>query len=203
MITPLCKKSVQAINYFARKKEGHINKMKAIKLIYFADRYHIRKYGRPVVGDVYWAMKLGPVASCTLNTANLSETSLEKDCLSYAKIFLSHPKGDVKMESIISKEGVDLKIFSQTDIEALETSFKEFGDKDQFELADLSHLYPEWFKHKKEIEIDKKRRVRMDYLDFFSNPRADGSSIFNLPQEHLDLAKNTYLENQEAERILA
>jgi uncharacterized phage-associated protein len=199
MITPLCKKSVQAINYFARKKDGNINKMKAIKLIYFADRYHVRKYGRPVVGDEYWAMKLGPVASNTLNAANLSSDNLEQDCLEYAKEFLSHPRGDTNMENVISKNEVDLKVFSQTDMEALETSFKEFGDKDQFELASLSHLYPEWLKHKNEIGITKKKRVKMDYLDFFSNPRDGGAQIFYLPQEHLESTRDIFIENKEAE----
>ena len=57
------KKATQALNFFALKKDGKINKMKAIKLIYLADRLHLRKYGRPIVGDIYWAMKLGPVGS--------------------------------------------------------------------------------------------------------------------------------------------
>ena len=201
MITTICKKSVQAINYFARKKDGQINKMKAIKLIYFADRYHIRKYGRPVVGDQYWAMKLGPVSSFTLHAAEFND-GLEKDCLQYAKAFLSHPKGDTKILNIISKDKVDLKVFSQTDIEALETAFKEFGDKDQFELTDISHKYPEWLKHKREIEVEKKKRVEMNYLDFF-NSKDDNSHIFNLSKEHLELAKDAFLENQEAELALA
>jgi uncharacterized phage-associated protein len=201
MITPLCKKSVQAMNYLARKKDGQINKMKALKLIYFADRYHIRKYGRPVLGDQYWAMKLGPVASHTLNTAELNP-GLEKDCLQYAKAFISHPKGDIKMLNILSKDKVDLKVFSQSDIEALETAYKEFGDRDQFELAEISHRYPEWLKHKKEIEVDKKRRVKMDYLDFFEDPKISSSDIFVLPREHLELAKISFLENKEAELVL-
>lgn len=189
------------MNYFARKKDGQINKMKVIKLIYFADRYHIRKYGRPVIGDKYWAMKLGPVASYTLHAAEFN-TKLERDCLRYAKKFLSHIKGDVKILNIVSKDKVDLNVFSQTDIEALETVFKEFGDKDQFELADIAHKYPEWLKHKKEIEVEKKRRVEMNYLDFFVNPKIDGSHIFNLSKEHLELARDTYLENREAEFAL-
>ena len=41
-------KATQAINFFARESGGQINKMKAIKLIYFAERYHLRKYGRPI-----------------------------------------------------------------------------------------------------------------------------------------------------------
>lgn len=201
MITSLCKKSVQAINYLARKKGGEINKMKAIKLIYFADRYHIRKYGRSIIGDNYWAMKLGPVASNTLDTANLS-ANMEKDCLRYANDFLAHHKDDTKINNIISKKNVDLGVFSQTDIEALETAYKEFGDKDQFELAETSHNYPEWLKHKKELDKGKKR-IRMDYSDFFLNPKADGSYIFDLSAEHLDLAKSAYQENQEANFILS
>ncbi len=203
MITSLCKKSTQALNYFARKKDGKINKMKAIKLIYFADKYHLRKYGRPIIGDIYWAMKLGPVGSNLLNTANLAKNNLEKDCLTYARNFLQHPKNDLKMQTIISRKEIDLDVFSQTDIEAFEAVFKEFGDKDQFELADIiSHAYPEWAKHEKEIKGGEKR-VRMNYLDFFLNPKSDKSSIFDVSEEHLNLAKSIYLENKEVEAILA
>src|SRR5882724_2767190 len=63
------RKATQALNFFARKAGGRINKMKALKLVYFADRYHLRKYGRPVVGDEYLAMNYGPVASGTKDLA--------------------------------------------------------------------------------------------------------------------------------------
>ncbi len=59
------RKATQALNFFAAKAGGKINKMKALKLVFFADRYHLRKYGRPVVGDEYLAMNYGPVASGT------------------------------------------------------------------------------------------------------------------------------------------
>lgn len=202
MVTSLCKKGTQAINYFARKKEGKINKMKAIKLIYLADRYHIRKYGRPIVGDTYWAMKLGPVGSNILNIANLSKDSLEKDCFQYAHEYITHLKGDTKIQEVVSKKEVELEVFSQSDIEALENIYKEFGDKDQFELAkDVTHKYPEWSRFKKEIERGK-QRVRMDYIDFFKNPKESGSNIFIMPEEQLNLSKEAYMENKEVADIL-
>jgi len=57
------RKATQALNYFARQEGGSINKLKALKLLFFADRYHLRKYGRPVSECAYYAMTHGPVAS--------------------------------------------------------------------------------------------------------------------------------------------
>lgn len=202
MLTSICKKGTQALNYFACKKDGQINKMKAIKLVYLADRYHLRKYGRPVVGGVYWAMKYGPVSGKTLDIANLEQKDLDTVCWKYASNFLVHPKGDVKKENLLSKHEVDLDVFSQTDIEAFETVYKEFADKDQFELADLTHEYPEWYKHKDEILSGRKRRVGMDYTDFFLNPRHKKSDFFQIDEDHLQLAKSLFTENSEAEALL-
>lgn len=203
MITSTCKKTTQAINYFARKKEGQINKMKAIKLIYLADRYHLRKYGRPIVGDTYWAMKLGPVGSYTLNVADLSEVNLDGDCLKYSREYLSHPKNDSKNQEILSRKEVEMGVFSQTDIEAFERIYQEFGDKDQFELARVvTHRYPEWSKFKKDIESGKIRRAPMDYIDFFKNPNESGPGIFDIDEEHLALSKEVYLENREVSELL-
>src|SRR5437870_12880806 len=70
------RKSTQALNYFvrlsARDAPPPLNKMKALKLLFFADRYHLRKYGRPVTDCAYFAMKHGPVASEAKNVAEES-----------------------------------------------------------------------------------------------------------------------------------
>jgi uncharacterized phage-associated protein len=203
MVTTICKKATQAINYFARKKEGKINKMKAVKLIYLADRYHLRKYGRPVVGDNYWAMKLGPVGSDVLNIANISKSDLNPDCFSYVKKYLTHSEGDQRAQNVISKDDVDLDVFSQTDIDAFETIFKEFGDKDQFELAEITHQYPEWSKFEKDINVKGKKRMKMQYEDFFSNARVKDTDIFSMPEEHLEITKDIYQENREAQNALS
>ncbi len=198
----ICKKGVQALNYFACKKDSKINKMKAIKLVYFADRYHIRKYGRPVVGDVYWAMKFGPVASSTLRVANLESDDAE--CFNYAKKFISHPKNDLKKEHFESRKNVEINVFSNSDIEALEASYSEFGEYDQFELAELTHIYPEWKKFSAELVSGKKKRVRMDYADFFKNP-TNLRDFFStaVTSEHLKNAKEIFEERKEAELHLA
>src|SRR2546430_14116429 len=78
------RKSTQALNYFAHKAASgapirRLNKMKALKLLFFADRYHLRKYGRPVSDCAYFAMKHGPVAS---EAKRVAEDSARLDVLS-------------------------------------------------------------------------------------------------------------------------
>lgn len=181
------KKATQALNYLARKKDGKINKMKAIKLIYLADRLHLRKYGRPIVGDVYWAMKLGPVGS---HAKRVAELDVPESFLSYTRKYIQ--PADNKKQSLVSLKSADMDIFSETDIECLESVYSAFGDMDQFELAELSHQYPEWKKHEKELKNGKKR-VQMDYYDFFADA-GKGDSVFGQNKSDLAFAKESFEE---------
>ncbi len=101
------KKATQALNFFAVKKDGRINKMKAIKLIFLADKLHLRKYGRPIVGDSYLAMKFGPVGSQTKNVAELSDR-LPKEIATYARKYIK-PASD--KNTFISMNSVDFGSF--------------------------------------------------------------------------------------------
>lgn len=184
------KKATQALNFLARKKDGNvINKMKAIKLIYLADRLHLRKYGRPIVGDTYWAMKLGPVGSKTKKAAELN---LSEDTLLYTKKYIK-PTDD-KKHSLVSIKETDLNVFSKTDIECLEAVNTAFSDRDQFELAELTHKYPEWSKYERKLKSGEKR-VLMNYDDLFLDGTHDG--LFAQTKTELNLAKESFDEQRE------
>ena len=185
------KKATQALNFFALKKDGKINKMKAIKLIYLADRLHLRKYGRPIVGDIYWAMKLGPVGSRAKRVAELDR--MPEDAFSYAKKYIRPI--DEKKHHIESVKLPDLDLFSKTDLECLEAIYGAFGDKDQFELKDITHEYPEWRKHVKELKTGKKR-MPMNYDDFFADTEKS-DPLFAQNKTDLNLAKESFDELQE------
>lgn len=191
------KKATQALNFLARKKDGQINKMKAIKLIYLADRLHLRKYGRPIVGDTYWAMKLGPVGSKTKNVAELS--SVPEYILSYAKKYIRPI--DEKKHHIKSIKETDTDIFSKTDVECLEAVYSKFADKDQFELKDITHQYSEWPKYERELKSGKKR-VRMDYGDLFSDTQR-GDDLFEENKTDLNLAKESFEELKEVSEFFS
>jgi len=166
--TPV-RKSTQALNYLAHKASSgapirKLNKMKALKLLFFADRYHLRKYGRPISDCAYFAMKHGPVASEAKHIAEES-ARLDSRSRSYARRYLR--KNDRYHFSTIAE--VDAAVLSKTDREALDFTWEIFGHYTEFRLRDITHHYPEWKRRAPALRAGH-RRAEMDYSDFFADP---------------------------------
>lgn len=172
------KKTTQALNFFARQSGGRINKMKALKLLFFADRFHLRKYGRPITNDEYFAMGYGPVPSGAKDLAEGSDfrPDVEK---AYAGQFID----PVDRYEFSSLHNVDPIVFSATDQEALAYVWDHFGALDQFALADLSHKYPEWKKHEAALSSESSSRVKMSFSDFLEDPPAPCDPCYALDEE--------------------
>lgn len=161
------RKATQALNYFALQQGGQVNKLKALKLVFFADRYHLRRHGRPVVGDEYLAMNYGPVPSGTKDIAEMNDF-LGEDEASYARAYLR----PLDRFTIASEGPVEERVFSQTDREALAWSWATFGDRDGFTLAEITHGYPEWKRHEASLAAKLTSRAPMNYRDFLEDPPA-------------------------------
>lgn len=159
------RKAAQALNFFAGQAGGRLNKLKALKLVYFADRYHLRKFGRPVIGDEYLAMTYGPVPSGTKDIAEMSDFLGEEE-KSYAGTFLLA----IDRKTFQSIQPVEPGVFSESDREALAWTWQTFGTMEPFALADLTHAYPEWKKHEDSIRAKLTSRATMNYRDFLSDP---------------------------------
>jgi len=175
------KKATQALNWFALKSDGKINKMKALKLVYFADRYHLRKYGRLITNDNYVAMKNGAVPSSTRDI--LQKTGFigtrEKD---YANRFILTTGYD--LESNVSP---DDNVFSQSDIEAIQFAWRRFGHLGKYAIAQLTHKYPEWIVHEETLNHKPRSRVPMDINKFFGDPSANVDKCFALSSKDKSL----------------
>lgn len=165
------RKATQTLNYFARQEGGSINKLKALKLVYFADRYHLRRYSRPIIGDEYLAMNYGPVPTGTKDLAEMTDFLGEGE-LSYGTAYLR----PLDRYSYSSQAPVESEVFSVSDREALAWSWKHFGNYDGFALAEMTHAYPEWLKHEPALKSKLASRVPMNYRDFLSDP-AEGVEL--------------------------
>ncbi len=190
------KKSVQSLCFLAKKHGGTLNKMKAIKLVWLADRLHLRRYGRTITGDVYFAMSFGPVASTTLDLVKpdpfLSE--VEK---SYSQEFI----GEFTKHHYSLVSSPDLNVFSRTDFDCINEINETFGGLDQFMLSTFSHQFPEWKKYESSLNSSYTSRFEMDLDDFFLNVY-EQSHLFEDSEEDLRLSKDIFHENQQIEKVL-
>ncbi len=188
------KKAVQALNHYALQQGGTINKMKALKLIYLADRYHLRKYGRLITNDTYFAMEYGPVPSAAKDIAEQS-ISLGKIEGKYSKKYIAQ----VGKYHFRSKEPVEGSVFSQSDTEALDIIWGKYGHFDQFELAELTHRYPEWKKHEKALDMSP--RIQMALEDLFENLDNSEDDVFQLSSQDKEDRLEQLAEMQELEAL--
>lgn len=177
-----------------------LNRVKLIKLIWAADRYHIRKYGRLVSEDTYYAMNHGPVSSLALDIAQLTEWKFNSDEYDFLGKLFNIDRKDTWIEGGII---IDEDYLSETDKEAIEFAWETFGKYEDFYLADnISHRYPEW-KRLEEYFSDIEKpggRVEIKIEDFFDNPVND--EFFNLDEDHLAASKEYYREQEDIKSIL-
>ncbi|MDZ4794562.1 MAG: Panacea domain-containing protein [Bacteroidota bacterium] len=181
------RKSVQALNLFAQLQGGSINKMKAIKLFWLADRLHLRKYGRTISGDNYFALKHGPVPSGTRNILEQVADRLEQPILNYSNEYLQ-----ANGRRYNSLKEANKKVFSKTDLEALNKVFETYGHLNQFQIRDISHEFPEWKKWEEGLENNWYKSHPMDLKDFFEDA-GDKHPIFKDDEESLKLVEKLFI----------
>lgn len=189
------KKATQAINYFAIKEGGKIDKLKLIKLIWLADRYHIRKYGRPIINDTYLAMKFGPVGSAVKDIAEDSDFLAPEESAYLKKYLLC----DKKNNNVKSVKETESDVFSKTDLEALGKIYEEYGKYQNLYLVKISHEFPEWKKFKDKLESKSSTREQMNYRDFFLDPDKEApiKNIFNETEKELGFSRSVFERNYE------
>jgi uncharacterized phage-associated protein len=189
--------AVQALNFFANKAGGSVNAMKALKLVWLADRYHLCQHGRTITGDEFFAMKLGPVASGTRDLIQSNENILSEDEINYFRQFLK--KDGYRIESI---KDIYLKVFSMTDKETLESVWETFGDMDEYALSNYTHEFPEWKQHKSGLDrgiFSRKLILEEDMISAID----DSKGFFNLDPSHLSDIRVIYQEHKMIELALA
>ena len=191
---PDYEKIVQMINFFANKnKKLIISKLHVLKLIFLADRYHMRQYGTMISNDEYWAMKYGPVPSCSKNIVELSHRN-DPEILKYASRYLTVPAAN-KVKSIAP---VDLDQLGRTELEALEFAFSVFMAEN--DIVEVTHRLPEWKKHAGRLN-NGASRVKMKLLDFFA-PVSGNDYGGNASAKRLNLTREIFTEDSMINRAL-
>lgn len=169
-------KAIQVL-YLLQEKTGETNYLKLLKLIFFADRYHLRTYGVPLTFDNYNAMKLGPVCS-NIYYIIKKDRILIDSCSEKQGELISASIETIEYDTKITTQNSDY--LSISDKIAIEFSIDLFSQYSKYQLAKITHDYPEWKKFDKVIMSGESKNERMYYEDFFNNP---------------DLSDSVYIQN--------
>lgn len=128
-------KLVQATAFLLRREHTRsMNYMRLVKLIYIADRESLAERGHPIAGGSACAMERGPVISELLDLIK--------------GMHLRAPE----WSGFFEREGYDIRLkgepgnaaLSRRDIGKLEEVASRYSDRDEWEMVDLTHSFPEW-----------------------------------------------------------
>ena len=156
-------KAIEVIVWLANMQPG-IDIYHVVKIMFFADKLHLNKYARPLVGDRYIKMQYGPVPSAIkdLITKNMWLSPQQSEKISTAIDII-----DEKHYKIIPKRKADLSFFSKSDISCLTESFENYKNATFEELYTLTHQEPCYIEAEEKGSIDYALMVNND------NPNRD------------------------------
>lgn len=139
MTTPIFNidKSLQAVLFVANRlsrKDFH----KIFKVLYFADREHLTKYGRPITGDTYIAMEYGPVPSAIYDIFK----AVRGDGYQWEQIESVKKLFRIKDRCFIDPlQDANTDWLSESDISELNAALTKYGQLSWQEVINLSHAH--------------------------------------------------------------
>lgn len=105
------------------------------KLIYFADKLHLGRYGRPICGDKYYAMKHGPVPSDIYDMLK----AVRGDGSSEYQAEAEQAFQVLGQATVNPLRRADADVLSESDIECLDESIQTYGRMSFDDLTNVSH----------------------------------------------------------------
>ena len=154
--------------------------IKIFKILYFADREHLLKYGRTITGDVYIAMRQGPVPSLIYDIFKALRDG--PNPFTQAPLLDDYFKVSEKY-FVEALQDYDLDFLSQTDIEELNDSINKYAKFDSKSLSAMSHGSA-WKKTYADAQMSfadilKEIGADDDYIEYLQNNFATQNAILN------------------------
>lgn len=146
MRLPLKKLKAILLYFYSNTDKRYLGKVKLMKLFYFLDFVHVKKYGLPVTYDNYVHLEHGPIPSTIKNLVDQVEEDVHSAILADTITILSPSEGQLIHQVIGSRELLDseLKLFSDTELDVLKEVCDRFGSKNTQATEAASHGEAPW-----------------------------------------------------------
>lgn len=129
------------ILYFATNTDPRLlGKIKLMKLFYFVDFTHVKKYASPITFDNYVHLEHGPVPSTILNLVTSAETDLD-DAILADTISVEVQENSLQKRIIPTRKfsEKDAQIFTPSELAVMKEVCERFADKTGKFIEDRSH----------------------------------------------------------------
>lgn len=173
-------KTVAAALYIVSKNLPELTMAKLFKLLYFADKDHLVRFGRTITGDCYAAMKDGPVPSHLYDLfkemrgpSHGPEARLLAENITAEPSPLTYPR-------LVATGTIDPMQLSVSDIASLERVLSAYGKLSFLRLRALTHETPAWENAWNGRKSDSEP---MEFEDFFDE---DSDAIGGAKEEMLE-----------------
>jgi len=178
-------KVANTIKFFISKDVKHLGKTKLMKLLFFADKEHLSRYGIPIFYDKYFKLPHGPVPSLTLNIIDSLNEVENYDLMEYSNILKEHisikevHRNGFILNGFEAKKPFDSEVFSKSELEVLELIAIKYKDITANKISELSHLLPEYQNTplSEIIDYSKIANNQADYIEFLDKENKELESI--------------------------
>lgn len=134
-------KAVEALAYIAEEAPG-FTPLYVSKILFFAEKMHLNKYGRPILADTYIAMPRGPVPSTVKNFIDSNWSWVDQPEDFDKAVTFDRSKGWARL--VPGSRKANLEILSASDIRCLKAAIEFCKDKSPDELSQLTHREKAW-----------------------------------------------------------
>jgi uncharacterized phage-associated protein len=180
-------KFVQALVFFSKNGVSDLTKLKAAKLFYFADKEHLLRYGRPIIGDAYFALNLGPVPSHADDFFDEAQaarqagpsTPEQEEFLRYLDVVADY------WPRYVANGEENFRVFSKSDLQVLTDVARKYGKLHWKQLVELSHEEPAYKLADKDRSPNG--RAPMPYETFFEGECSEMLELAEVEQEHRNM----------------
>jgi len=131
------KKTLEALVYIT--SHGVSDVWRPLKLLFYAEKIHMERYGQPITGDTFIAMEAGPVPSFAYD---LIKSARGKPWCNDDKVESLEPKAALETVGTIKifpKRKPNLDLLSESAVEALDEALKTYGSMSDYELSRKVH----------------------------------------------------------------
>lgn len=156
-------KVVEALAYVA-KVSPLLSQKYIAKVFFYAEKWHLNDFGRPIVADTYIAMPQGPVPSAVRDIILQKWDWLEKPENFDTSIEVINDRGLLRVQA---KPTAVFDRLSKTDRRMLENAIKYCAPMTADQLSAVSHSDRAWF------ETERNRPMTFDKFIDDENPNRD------------------------------